>query len=884
MRQDILRVLETPEFGPAGTDVRYPRTLSDIATVRVQYSLDGSDVLTFSVPATDEMIDLLVARKIVRLAVPGEDVTEWLIARTSQEIGPKGQGVLRVECESIRFVMSDAGIIEKVVTGGTSFVNLGGINGSIENYLATFVIPHLTRRGYSWIEIGNIESNQQFDYSFEAQTATAVIEQLVQQVNHEWQLRRDEPSGKYLIDIVERIGEVITTIEAREGTNILALASQRNRERLFTSIRPLGAPLTQTQERANLGLAAWRVTSVISDDVSVEPHLGGIGAIIEDGQHVGLYLQARTGSYHEIQGSVENTQTFELAPGAGASFVVGDSVTIVADNQGTWITSVESQPSINEYGFVQGTINSNHVVNRAYLLNPFVEVPTASANIASGRIDGNYTNDTVITIKDLPPNMDFGDGVYLISTTFSPPIERISTGAVGSTDGSGTITITFTQSTSFDDNDIVVLAQRQTATQNFAPLRFNSGNGNFVGHKFTPSSEINESCNVDGNISSSHRIPLKNLPPNYPVYAGTAVVGIGSTPSRLWVLRDEVSDGSGNVTVDVPLLVSASDNQAVTLRRPDWRTAAPAGQASNDVVLGSMWSKGSSADLGWRIHQDVWIHSALQGSGLQVEIAARFAAWTHDINNQFNSTTGPRVLIRNPSSNSIIAAGSRSSFTWGSAYAAVDTPAVLQTFVTAGLYRIEAEGPRNIPRLVGTTFFDQAFSWAYVLTGFSAKIVGGPQSEFINEGSTATRIFQDGQLALIASRQWPATYTARLSEIQSEWGLPASSPALGLGAIIRLKSPSLKLDLLLRIVSIEFDPTNPAERVYVFDTDPTRLSRLSAQLRQPTTYVDVDATVVANRVRQAARVQSSPPVIISGAQRFEVVGTEPGAQPVNPLP
>ena len=874
MRTDILRVFETPQFGAAGTDARYPRTIAEIANVQVQYALDGSDTLTFSVPASDDMIDLLTARKVVRLAIPDEGESEWLISRTSQAIGPAGQGVLRVECDPIRVVMSDAGIVEKVVTGNTSYTNLGGINGSIENYLATFVIPHLTRRGYSWIEIGDIDSAQQFDYSFEAQTATTVIEELVKQVGHEWQLRRDEPNSRYLIDIVERIGEVITDIQAREGSNILELVSQRNREQLFTSIRPIGNTRPDRQEPANLGLAAWRVTDVTGDDVSVEPHFGGIGAIIEDGQHVGLYLQAVLGTYHLIEGSVEATQTFELPTGAGALFAVGDSVTIVADSSGTWLSSVESASGVAQFGFVQGKIASNHFVERQYLRNPNLDLPSASAAIASGRVDGNYTDATVIDFKDLPPNFDFGDGVYVVWANLGV---RISTGAVGATSGTGTITITVTDAWTIPNNASVAIIQRQTSTTDFTPLRYTAADGNFVGHKWTPAAEINETANVDGAVSNIARVSVKNLPPNFVVYAGTNISG--GNFRNAYVLRDTTTDGSGNVTLDISTVANQANNDPVTLRRPDWRTNPG---THDGVVLGTTWSRGDVALPGWQMQQDVWVHDNAE---LSVFCAATFSAWTHDTVNFWDTTRGPRIVLRRAQDNELVANGAREPLTFIAPHTAYTTRATLFTGVSSGPYRWVIEGPRQIEETVGSPSFDRngPFSWAYVLNRVTLHVsdsVGGT----ILEGSTATNIFQDAQLALLASRQWPATYTARLSEIVSEWGLPSNSPALALGAIIRLRAPSMKVDLLLRIVGIEFDPTNPAERTFIFDTDPSRLSKLAAQSRLPAAFVDIDTAVSAGRVRQSAIVRTAPPVRIPGAERFVVTGTATGAQPVNPLP
>jgi hypothetical protein len=155
----VLTALERPRWAVAGTDARYPRNLSELVESTppvIRRRLDGRCQLIFAVPATQEMRTLLTARRVVLAAPPGEPQSEWIISRTAEIAGPEGRASLAVECDSIRVIMGDVGVIERTTAGGNVVANLGGVNGRPVNYLATYVIPELAKKGVGWIELGRL--------------------------------------------------------------------------------------------------------------------------------------------------------------------------------------------------------------------------------------------------------------------------------------------------------------------------------------------------------------------------------------------------------------------------------------------------------------------------------------------------------------------------------------------------------------------------------------------------------------------------------------------------------------------------------------------------------------------------------------------------------
>ena len=917
-RETVLWVDEGPQFGLTRTDSRYPQALTELgsgmalgSSPRVRYGVDGRDILVFSVPDTEDMRALISARRVVRLTPPNEPASEWLVSRTVQQAGPGGGGMMRIEADPIKVVMTDAGVVEYFEPGGIKFANLGGINGSARSYLATFVIPHLTMRGYPWIEIGQIDSNVQFSLSWDAQNATQILERLAKEVGAEWQLRRDESNQRYLIDLVDRLSGQLETVEAKEGKNILSMVRQRNRERLYTSIRPSGQLAEGDEERGNLGFATFKVTDVVisygiiengfisfdpaattqlflrddgayisfsatsptafvvlsgqsptalpflyfdadtsdrGDFVQVEPHAGGIGAIVEDNQHVGLFLESANGTYHEIIGSDEATQQLKLNVGEVPNFLLGDDVMIVADNQGTLISSVESPTGVAQFGFAQGIVQSKHFGYRNFMPRAFIQYATDPV-IVRGTFTTTAASAThsftglpvghVIAIGDLVKRA----GVWLTET--------VATG--GTVDGSGNVTVTLSGSITPSSGDDVQF-------HSIATLALQDWGTATRLYPFRSADALTQSCAADGAVTASSRLQVKNVPAGTVISAGTF---IGSTSSQVrFVVRDTVADGSGNATLILNTTITVANNDALTLRRPNYPSIAPLG-----TTLG------------------------LKPGGL---FDAPPVTWTRDvyINNRQNETVwftrdflyvkpvasanpeSGEIRIRTTGGTEIVAEASQPvDMTDVDLFQPIIQSKVVSATLATGQYRFEIVTPPE----------DTTGTVHAVFRAERCKISIGPQPRPFVEGSEATRIFQDGQVALLQSKQWPATYTARLSEIVSEWGLDPSSPALALGSYIRVRAPSIGVDQILRIVAIEYDPTDPGEKMFTLDSDPERISRLVAKKSTRPLFVAVDLNVANNRAQGTALAVDAPPVLARGVERFVVPTGDLAPVTDNPL-
>jgi hypothetical protein len=646
--------------------------------------------------------------------------------------------------------------------------------------------------------------------------------------------------------MVRTVGGVVETVVAKEGHNILSLARQRNREKLFTAIRPVGLLPTGSDDRANIGYATWRVTGVTGDVVEVEAHNGGDGPILEDGQHVGRYLEAADGTFWEIEDSDFGDQSFTLETGGGASFAVLDDVMIVATDTGQLMTDLVSPSGVAQFGYVQGVSQGRDLGHRNWVRNPafgqwpnrFISVPMLG--------DGNQFG-TTFDFKGLPAGYQAFAGDQVV---FNAGFARNIT-ADATADGSGNITLS-------------VAGGSVTVTNNFGHTLARVSSRMPAPWAVTLASQpaivavgrhgaINQACNVDGAVASSASVALKNLPANFTIPAGTRI-------GPVWSVLESISDGSGNAIVQIRNAASGtfSDNQSLVLLRP--------------ALSGTGYAIGSLSHFASGTYHQNFYFRALGPTEI-VTLTAQFGAWIGNPDAFTNwggvgaDTVGAKVILQN-STGTQIEAADPALINFDTADKLESASSQLSRALASGEYRFAIEPPSSTA--VG------AF-WA----NLSCMVHIGAEAVPFVDGSAATRLFQEGNLALLASRQWPATYTARVAEIESAWGLPADSPALSVGNFIRLRSPSLDEDTLLRITQIEFNPLNPSDKILTLDADPERITQIAARARPRAVFVNVDVTVDNDgRARETVLVSDTPPALVVGVERFVVpAGTEAPTTP-----
>ena len=846
MRTPVFVVLEGPEFGGARTNSAYPRVLSEVLTTTrptVRLSLGNREALAFAVPATDEMRQLLAARRVVKLTPEGEEPTEWLVSRTVDSVTPGGVAALIVECDPIWAIMGDAGIIEQVTPGGQSYANLGGVNGRVANYLATYAIPTLQRRGISWIELGSIEPMMQFDLSWDANTPLQLLNAATANVGAEWEFERDEAYSRYLINVTDRIGALTPVVRVREGLDILQVDAQRTREKLYTAIRPQGDLETGGEERANIGMATWRVTDVTGDVVTLAAHNGGPGPVLEDGQHVGLYLEAMDGTWWEIVDSTAPDE-LELEAGAGAEFAAIDDVMIVADDQGTLLTELQSPSGIANFGYTQGSIAQAQTGYRNWVRNPFASsLTTPEVEVVKIRLTGDFSATAELT--DAPDGFSWGtDDLLLLGTTF-----RSITNSGTKTGGSppyGSITIG-TSTISFGVGDHLFFKNAKTFNPRFYDRLDESG---FIKTEGVGRLEITGAVNGAQDLRNSaplaQTVAVDGLPANQVIPAGSlaSLATIGS----FTVHTKATTNASGQVNLPVAANFRSSgtiaDNTAVVIRTPP---------ILEGVVACGVTQFETSASQAMRLAPQLALRPI---AGLErLVVTARFAS----LGSAWTSSNAPslRVLLDGSSEFFERAVDTESGF----GYSSGSVTAIIDPLETDDV-EIQIEFFQNLTTPVWFTT-----TW---LTGLQVALTSEDNPAIV-EGSQATRLFQAGNLALAASRQWPSTYSATVQEMASAWNLPIDSPAFKLGAYIHLVSPSAGIDQLLRVTEIDFDPFDPDVKRLILDTDPDRITQITAKQKARPVFVDVDVTVDNDgKARETVLASENPPVVVPGVNRFVV--------------
>jgi hypothetical protein len=851
MRTPVFVALEGPEFAGIQTNTNYPRVISEVlATTRpmVRLTLGNRESLMFAVPATADMRALMTARRVIKLTPPGEYASEWLVSRVVEILAPGNAPALAVECDPIWAIMGDVGIIEQVFEGGQSFANLGGINGTAANYLATYVIPALQRRNVSWIELGQVDPTLQFDLSWDSQTPLQVLNTVTSITGAEWELERDEAYSRYLINVVDRIGSSAPVVRVREGLDVLQVDTQRTREKLYTAIRPQGDLETGGEERANIGLATWRVANVASDVVTLEAHGGGIGPVLEDGQHVGLYLEADDATWWEIVDSTA-PDLLELESGGGASFAVGDDVMITADDQGTLLTELQSPSGIAAFGYVQGTVPRGEKGYRNWVRNPFV-VNFDGTDIVPQRVRLRQQSGTQYQIVAAPSGFTWGtsdriladNAIHNVTNSGSYPADMFIdvSGATQSFGGIGRDCVIFKNAVNrkpaqFDDVTIAAYLRTVGTNEGVAAGEANGA------QDFSISATLRQVLNIDG-LPAGLIVPVGTVIARV-TFLGREALGVVGIAA--------VVNSSGQVSLQMLRFPAfpIADNEPLFVYLPPL--------LNNSVACASLTSSSQPGSFRPRL-DPIFGFRVVPGINRLV-VTATFASISQ---NSWASPNGPYIEVF------------VDSVLEGTSYA-VDERGGTGLRYLSGKAQVVIEEIGNDDVEVRIRFPSNAVcTW---LTGVQVALTR-EENPAIVEGSQATRLFQAGQLALAASRNWPATYTATVEELASAWDLPTDSPAFQLGAYIHLTSPNAGIDEILRVTEIQFDPLDPKVKTLVLDTDPERITQLTSKQRGRAIFVDVDIQVDNDgRGRETVLVSESPPVVVSGVNRFVVPS---GVQPL----
>ena len=845
----VLQVRSGPEFG-GGTLVA---GINEVTDVRITERLDGLSELVIEAPDTAEWLEGLKARQVIRVSPPGLPVTEWMVAGRGRERAAGSGAATQVTADDLWALLADVGVLDVQEAGGPSRANLGGVNINARNYLNTFLVPFLVRHGIGWIKVGLVESLGQFTRTFDAVSALGLVHGLTEETGLERVLRRDEVGEQYLIDLVDRVGSGFADVWATEGRTILQLVEERTREELYTVIRPRGTLPNGGVELADIGWNAWRVDDVTAAVLTLAPHQGGLGPILEDGQLVGRYIAGQLNTLTEI---IATTAPDLVEVASAAGIAEGHDVSIVADASGSLLTEVPSPSGITEFGRVQGVVATGMAGHRNWVRNPFFARQLAP-EVVIGRADGAQSSAT-LNFKSMAVGK-----VIAVDDVMNTANASVRVTAGGTVDGSGNVTVTVHTSRALDDDERVGFVLGPQALENWAAL-------NEATYRGTPSLDpVTMTAQIVGGVplnTYAGAMEVNGLTEGDVIPSG-AFIREGAT-YRGAVGVAAAADGTGKAVMTCwfrsGTAITAGDTLTFEARAPE--DGGYTGVSFPRFTFG-VWD---SALFGIR-DAEAQAHVNVRGWGFSA-LTSTSGGWAA------GAGAAPRVELRNGGGTTL--AASSSLAVWDPTAALEVLPAHFQASFTPSAddtYLVRLVPPADRGTLIPASMF----FWR------SVSVHLGPDANAATiEGSEATRMFQEGNIALLAHRQWPATYTCTVQEIVDAWGIDASSPALGLGGMIRLRAPSLsETDLLLRVVQMEWSPLDPGQRTLLLDTSPASLVKQTAAQRPRNLFVDVVVEVDEDgRGRRTALVSDSPPSV-PGTVRAEVAPgiTSPGDDSAVPL-
>lgn len=868
-----MRLLSAPEYDSSSVLVR---SINELVSATIRYELDGTSELALEVPRNADWLDGVKPRRVIWIDLPTEGVSEWFISGMSE---PRGEDAttIRIKCDPLHTILRDVGIMEDVTSGGLSYTNLGGVNLSAKNYLDTFVVPNLTRHGIDWIATGTVDSSQQFDLSFDSITPQELIINLADQVRGEWRLRRDADNSQYVIDILDEIGSDLTEVWLTEGKNVLTLVRERNREDLYTVIRPLGVLPSGSEQRADIGFNAWKVTDITGSVLTLADPSGGPGPVVEDDQHVGLYVEAPDGTFTKITDSDASSDTVTVE--SASSISEGDHVMIVKDSSGTLLTEVSSPSGITEAGRVCGTIDTELRGERNLVPNAFAadwgsEVPEAVACLATGQ---SATTDKY-DLTGLPAGqvVEAGDVFMPVGENGQGAKVPLDIEAGGTASGAGALTITLRRSLTASTSAIAGLVflrkgraptgyttPEVTSLQSIIPYR----------RQRAPSGTLEATANGAQSISWTDRpeIKLEGLTEGDVIEVGD-YLDIDTPP--VFALSRVVADANGEATV--PLLAyqtgtsqtAVTDGQSVTITKPEL-SAGTGGYAVGCFMPRIRFflnedEKPRLTSPSFRVREI--------GGLTKLTVSARIfaVALSSGSNNGWGDDSSqdqeepPQLSLRQEGS--IIESADFDPYVpTGVGDTFEQTLRLTHTITADSTYTIDLKWPCDTGASDGTTIGP----WVWLMA-LQAHLGTQEDVPFV-DGSHATRLFQEANVALLAHRQWPATYTATAAELSEHWGIDPDSEALAVGGTIRARIASLDLDLLMRIVAVEFDLFDENSKTLTLDTSPHYLTQNVGRSKPAALFVDVDPDLG----RQTLIPTPEPPTV-PGTRRAVV---EEGSMP-----
>lgn len=869
------RKYSAPRYAPESYLVG---ALDGIVSVRMGLQEDGLHGCTIVADAEAAWIADLRAREVILIDVPGKGEFEWLVSGTEEAVGPTSAPVVSVTCDPLIVLLGDLGVIEDSTVGGASYMNLGFVGLPVRTALATFLLPTLVRWGVDWIELGDIEPTDRITRSWEGLTPHALLEAVREETGAKYRLRHDPGNSRYLIDVKYQLGAELEVAYLREGHEIVDVSRSRNREELFTAMRPVGSQSPGALEKATIGLGLWRVSAKDGDELTLEPEGGGDGPILEGGQfapiysdppsplspvllYPGAYLEAPDGSFVEI---VSSTAPDVVELDDATAFSVDDLVRFVADDSGTLITEVPSPSGIQAFGRVQGRLEFPFREEIHLLRNPTFSEWDSKPEGVTCRADGTQSTVTSLNVKDVPgsaPTFEDGDVVTVNDNQVTALNATPSFSG-----GAGTLSLRNAVSVGNEGPvRIIKLEGREPAhvTRNEYPVMLHGTyqatglSCDLKGDHFLGATGLRK-MTVDGLTEGDVILPGDIF------YDGPTI--------RTWATYGAVADSNGEAEVDIFSLINLSNNTAFTVVRAF--PSRPYGET--DILFGlSGLSAGGSPDyiafpfslsapegftaLFARLHYGLFAAQLAETYGAGGEAKPKLELWR-------TSGTPTELAEAIPDDFALT----------------VTVPTYLQFDIQ---YTVTARDPQDYE----LRFYPQgqrANTWHVIAAIFQASLHIGYDAEApLRVGWEPVRGHQVGNRELLVRAQWGATYKTRAIRFASVLEVGPDHPALEVGGTVLLRARRIADSLLLVVVSEEFDPQDPEDRVLTLGTDAKYLSAIAAEEPRRKYWVDLELPDV--DISEVLETLEQPPNVPGSLRAVLLPSEDPPAGddplPINPL-
>ena len=298
--------------------------------------------------------------------------------------------------------------------------NLRGINLSAQNYLTTFVLPYLQRRGVDWVGLGEVSLDRQYDLSWEGIETRDLLDAIAEFGEGEWRLLPVE--GGYLIEMVQQVGADAEEVWLSEGVDLSDMRRGRPTEPVCTVVRPMGRPSPGVEpSRATIETASWRVAAIDGDEVQLVAHRGGRGPILEDDQFAAAIPGVAPYGYGLMWGDAVSPITDTAAPDLvtvedASGLSVGEDVMFVRLDESDGplaLTEIPSPSGIGVSGVIVRQMDTERGGSRNWLGNPLLRNGVGPA-VAVGRWASGTGSS--ISVTDLPADTVFPAGSQIMVT------------------------------------------------------------------------------------------------------------------------------------------------------------------------------------------------------------------------------------------------------------------------------------------------------------------------------------------------------------------------------------------------------------------------------------------------------------------------------------